>query len=281
MSDTISQLLQLGCEQLSSSSDSARLDSEILLADVLQENRTYLFTWPERLVNAAQRQNFIDLLDRRRAGEPIAYIVGEQEFWSMPLKVTPDTLIPRPETELLVELALQRIPSGSKLNILDLGTGTGAIALAIARERPGCTVTGIDQSLQAITIAKENAVTLGIGNVSFMSGHWFRSITADQKFDIIVSNPPYIALHDPHLSQGDVRFEPATALTSGDDGLDDIREISDQARHFLAPEGWLLIEHGYDQGEQITDLLTTLDYQNITDYNDLAKLPRIITAQIN
>ena len=279
MPNTISQLLQLGSEQLSPTSDSARLDSEILLAYVLQENRTYLFTWPEKTLTTTQHQCFIDLLERRRSGEPIAYIVGEQEFWSMSLRVTPDTLIPRPETELLVELCLEKITPGTNKKILDLGTGSGAIALAIAKECPECQVTGIEQSRQALIIAEGNAQNLKIKNVHFQHGHWFQQIAPDDNFDIIVSNPPYIAIHDPHLSQGDVRFEPETALTSGLDGLDDIRKIASQARRFLATDGWLLLEHGYDQSTLITELLTSLNYKNITDHNDLANLPRVVVAQ--
>ena len=276
---TITQTLQHATEQFSVSSDSARLDAEILLAFVLNENRTYLFTWPEKEITTEQTNTFNDLLKRRLNGEPIAYIVGEQEFWSMPLKVTPDTLIPRPETELLVELALQQIPIDKVQNILDLGTGSGAIALAIAKERPQCAVTGIDQSKQALIIAEENALNLNIKNARFQHGHWFRELNPGQQYDVIVSNPPYIACHDPHLSKGDVQFEPDSALSSGSDGLDDIREIAEQARQFLTPDGWLLVEHGYDQHTAITELFHTLGYKNITDHKDLADLPRIITAQ--
>lgn len=276
---TISQLLQHATEQLISSSDTARLDSEILLAYVLTENRTYLFTWPEKEITDQQSQHFSELLQRRTNGEPIAYIVGEQEFWSMPLKVTPDTLIPRPETELLVELALHSIPSKTTQKILDLGTGSGAIALAIAIERPTCTVTGIDQSKQALIVAVENAQNLNIKNVSFRHGHWFKELTQQLHYDVIVSNPPYIASQDPHLSKGDVCFEPDSALSSGVDGLDDIREIADTARQYLTPGGWLFMEHGYDQSTAITELLASLDYKNITDHNDLAGQPRIVSAQ--
>lgn len=266
---------------LSTTSDTARLDVELLLAFVLNENRTYLFTWPEKKITEKQNEHFSDLLSRRINGEPIAYIVGKQEFWSMPLKVTPDTLIPRPETELLVELALQQISTDTKLNILDLGTGSGAIALAIAKERSQCAVTGIDQSKQALIIAEENAQNLAINNVHFQHSHWFRELTPGQQYDVIISNPPYIASHDPHLSEGDVHFEPDSALTSGYDGLDDIREIADEARQFLLPDGWLFMEHGYDQSTTITELLTSLGYKNIKDHNDLANLPRVIAAQYN
>ena len=226
MKNSLSYLLQFGNEQLSVTSDSARLDSEILLAYVLQENRTYLFTWPEKTMTSTQYQYFIDLLERRRRGEPIAYIVGEQEFWSMPLKVTADTLIPRPETELLVELSLEKIPPGTHKKILDLGTGSGAIALAIARERPACSVTGIEQSRQALIVATENAQSLKIKNVHFQHGHWFQPLGNEVNLDMIVSNPPYIALHYPHLSSGYVRFYAATALSCGFGGMDDLSEIA-------------------------------------------------------
>jgi len=279
MLNTISKLLQHASEQLTPTSDSVRLDSEILLAFVLNENRSYLYTWPEKEITTEQIEHFNALVKRRSYGEPIAYIVGEQEFWSMPLKVTPNTLIPRPETELLVELALQKIAAGSNKRILDLGTGSGAIALAIAKERPSCEVTGTDRSKQALCIAQENALHLNIKNATFSPGHWFKEITSEKYFDIIVSNPPYIACHDPHLSQGDVRFEPDSALTSGADGLDDIHEIAEQARQHLKADGWLLMEHGYNQGTAIIARLISLGYRNIIDHKDLADLPRVITAQ--
>lgn len=278
---TITQTLQRATEQLRTSSDTARIDSEILLTFVLNENRTYLFTWPEKVITEKQNEYFSELLLRRIHGEPIAYIVGEQEFWSMPLKVTPDTLIPRPETELLVELALQQIPIDNVQNILDLGTGSGAIALAIAKERPLSGVTGIDRSKQALIIAEENAQNLNIKNAHFQHGHWFRELTPGQQYDVIISNPPYIASQDPHLSKGDVRFEPGSALSSGIDGLDDIHEIAEHARQFLKTGGWLFLEHGYDQSKAITERLSTLNYKNITDHNDLAGLPRVIAAQYN
>lgn len=276
---TISQLLQHATEQLNKTSDTARLDSEILLAYVLNENRTYLFTWPEKEITELQGQNFSKLLHRRMKGEPIAYIIGEQEFWSLPFKVTPDTLIPRPETELLVELSLQKIPPDANFNILDLGTGSGAIALAIAKERPLCRITGIDQSRQALIVAEDNAHNLKITNVHFQHSHWFHELNTTPQYHLIVSNPPYIASHDPHLSQGDVRFEPDSALSSGPDGLNDIREIADQARQFLVTGGWIFIEHGYDQSTAITNLLAHLDYKNIIDHKDLADLPRVASAQ--
>lgn len=276
---TITQTLQQATAQLSPTSDTARLDAEILLAFVLNENRTYLFTWPEKQITADQEDSFTQLLKRRLAGEPIAYIVGTQEFWSLSLKVTPDTLIPRPETELLVELALQQIPDDAQQNILDLGTGSGAIALAMAKERPACRVTGIDQSKQALIVAEDNARNLQITNVQFQQGHWLRELDPSMQFDVIVSNPPYIASHDPHLFQGDVRFEPDAALASGIDGLNDIREIAVQARALLPAEGWLFLEHGYDQSQAISELLAQLGYKNITDHNDLANLPRVVAAQ--
>jgi release factor glutamine methyltransferase len=276
---TITQILQHATEQLKQTSDSARLDSEILLAYTLNESRSYLYTWPDKQLTPEQASQINELLNRRHNGEPIAYIVGQQEFWSMPLKVTPDTLIPRPETELLVELALQKIPADSKQHILDLGTGSGAIALAIAKERSACQVTGVEHSRQALVIANENAQQLGIRNVSFMHGHWFSSLDNSQRFDLIVSNPPYIACADPHLSQGDVRFEPETALSSGSDGLDDIRWIADGARRFLKTGGWLFMEHGYDQGPTIESLLSEYHYKNIIDHKDLAGLARVVAAQ--
>ena len=276
---TITQSLQQATEQLNTKSDSARLDSEMLLAFALDQNRSYLYTWPDKTLTSQQQSHFQEFVNRRLAGEPIAYIVGQQEFWSMPLKVTPDTLIPRPETELLVELALEKIPLNTEQHILDLGTGSGAIALAIARERPACQVTGIEHCKQALIVACENARQLGINNIAFIDGHWFSPLEQSKRFDLIVSNPPYIPAADPHLSQGDVRFEPDSALSSGADGLDDIRQIAEDARRFLRPGGWLFIEHGYDQGAAVTSLLCQHHYKNVIDHKDLAGLPRVVAGQ--
>jgi len=219
--------------KLKGMSGSAQLETEILLAHVLECNRTYLRTWPEQKLTPEQQTQFQQFISRRAAGEPIAYITGKRDFWDMTLQVTPDTLIPRPETEHLVELALEKIPPGSQWQIADLGTGCGAIALAIARERPQCKIFATDQSTAALTVAQNNARHLGIKNISFMEGDWLEPFSnqqvgqqAEQRFEMIVSNPPYIRPDDQHLGQGDLRYEPVQALCSKPDGLADIQAIA-------------------------------------------------------
>ena len=279
MSFSVSQLLKQASKQLEAVSDSNQLDAELLLAHALDKNRTWLHTWSDSELSAAQQQQFDTLLQRRLQGEPIAYILGEQAFWSLTLKVTPDTLIPRPETEQLVELALEKIPVDANWQILDLGTGSGAIALAIAHERPGCKVMAIDQSAQALQVARHNAEQHHISNVQFIQSHWFTAL-GEQGFQLIVANPPYVCENDPHLSQGDVRFEPLAALAGGTDGLDDLRIIVDQARQFLEPGGWLILEHGYDQAEAVQKLLIKHGYQQVQSLRDLAGQPRNTLAQL-
>ncbi len=224
---SIRQLLEQATRLLHS--DSARLDAELLLACVLDKPRSHLHAWPERVPSPAARLRFAALLQRRAAGEPVAYLTGVREFWSLPLTVTADTLIPRPETETLVALALEKIPAGSSARIADLGTGSGAIALALARERPRCQVIATDASSTAVAVANRNARQLGIANVEFLTGNWCEPLPATP-FDLIVSNPPYIPQDDPHLGQGDVRFEPRQALAAGPEGMDDLRAIASCAR---------------------------------------------------
>jgi release factor glutamine methyltransferase len=271
---SIESLLRAAQQLLQTSSDSPRLDVEILLAHTLKQSRTYLRTWPQQLITAEQAAHFHDLLSRRANGEPIAYLTGQRDFWDMTLAVSPDTLIPRPETERLVELALEKIPADASWHIADLGTGSGAIALAIARERPHCHLLATDLSVAALDIAHHNAQRLGVRNIRFSSGHWFAPLAGEQ-FQLIVSNPPYIHPDDPHLRQGDLRFEPPSALQSGADGLADIRIICDQARQHLQPPGWLLLEHGYDQGPAVQELLSTLGYTQVSVYEDLAHNERV------
>ena len=203
-------------------SPTAQLDAELLLAFVLEKPRSYLYTWPDKTVTEAQVAAFMTLLERRQRGEPVAYLLGRQGFWTLDLQVAKHTLIPRADTELLVESALQLADASSTLKVLDLGTGTGALALALASERPLWAVTGVDRIESAVALAQNNQRQLQLANVEFLSSHWFSALTA-QRYDLIVSNPPYIADNDPHLQQGDVRFEPLSALVSGPDGLDDIR----------------------------------------------------------
>ncbi|WP_455217793.1 peptide chain release factor N(5)-glutamine methyltransferase [Kaarinaea lacus] len=271
---TIKHTLQDARIKLADTGDTARLDAEVLLAWALDCDRAYLHTWPEKELTPEQLQSFHQLVDRRSSGEPVAYITGHREFWNMTLQVTPDTLIPRPETELLVETVLEKIPIDARWNIADLGTGSGAIALAIARERPGCKVIATDNSAAALAIARENARRLDINNVHFIEGHWFQPIEHEQ-FEVIVSNPPYVHPHDPHLQKGDLRFEPTQALQSIPDGMRDLRIISNAARSHLVPPGWLVLEHGYDQGKAIKAQLTKMGYVDVSVKEDLAQNERI------
>ena len=273
---TIRMLLAQAAELLAT--ESPRLDAELLLAGSLGKNRSYLYTWPEAIPAAEIRARFHDLLARRAAGEPIAYLLGQREFWSLPLSVTPATLIPRPETETLVALALQRIPADADACIADLGTGSGAIALAIARERPRCRIIATDISQDALTVAAANAERLGLANVQFIAGDWCAALP-DMAFDLIVSNPPYIAEDDIHLTRGDARFEPRHALASGPEGMDALQHITRCASTRLRPHGWLLLEHGYEQAQPATRLLRASGYEQVHDYPDDAGLGRVISGR--
>lgn len=250
-------------------SDSPRRDAEILLEYVTGKGRTWILAFGETELTDAQRQQLAALLARRRRGEPIAHLIGEREFWSLPLFVSPATLIPRPDTECLVEQALARLPAAS-CRILDLGTGTGAIALALASERPDCDVTAVDRMPEAVALAQRNATRHAITNVRILQSDWFSAL-AGNRFEMIVSNPPYIDEQDPHLSQGDVRFEPLTALVAGDQGMADIKHIIERARAVLMPEGMLLLEHGWQQGTAVRDAFVRAGYHDVEtcrDYGD-------------
>ena len=279
MLSSIKNILQKASYILSPYSDTARLDSEVLLAFILEENRTFLHTWPEQILSESQQQKFNTLIQRRKAGEPVAYIIGTQEFWSLNLKVSPDTLIPRPETELLVEQALQQIPKDSNWIILDAGTGSGAIALAIASERPACQLVATDISLANLCLAQSNAIINNINNITFIAANWLKPFIADFQFDMVVSNPPYIVENDPHLQQGDVRFEPLRALTAGKNGLDDIKVIIQQAYTHIRPGGWLLIEHGYHQADDVIKLMKQQTYVSIEYLRDYGGQPRLSLAK--
>jgi len=254
--------------------DAARLDAEVLLAHVLDKPRSHLCAWPERALTPEQATHYAALVARRAGGEPIAHILGRREFWSLDLDVTPATLIPRPETELLVELALARIPADAAPAVADLGTGTGAIALAVARERPRCRVTATDRSAAALEVAHRNAARLGIGGIDFRHGAWYAPLGAG-RYDLILSNPPYVRAGDPHLAQGDVRFEPPGALVAGTDGLDDLRSIVAGAPAHLHSGGWLLVEHGYDQGDAVAALFRAAGFADIGTVRDLNGQPRV------
>jgi len=254
--------------------DSPRLDAELLLAHALGKPRAWLYAHAEDAPDAAAAAAFDALVARRAAGEPLAYLVGTRDFWSLALHVTPATLIPRPETELLVELALQRIAPEAAARIADLGTGSGAVALAIARERPRACVLATDASGAALEVARANALRLGLANVEFAQGDWCAALGA-ARFDLIVSNPPYLADADPHLQQGDLRHEPATALVSGSDGLDAIRVLARDALAHLGIGAWLLLEHGHDQGEAVRALLRQVGYAQVFTTADLEGRERV------
>ncbi|HEY0893652.1 MAG TPA: peptide chain release factor N(5)-glutamine methyltransferase [Cellvibrio sp.] len=267
---SIAQCLQLSPE-LDAISDSARLDIELILCHVLQKNRTYLFTWPDKVLSIEQAETFQIFFNRRKSGEPIAHILGQREFWSLPLSVNNSTLIPRPDTELVVELVLELFVDDApqqKRGCLDLGTGTGAIVLAIASEKPDWQLVGVDKSADAVALAEQNRDQLHFSHVQIKQSDWFSAIPA-QQFDVIVSNPPYIDPQDPHLAQGDVRFEPRSALIADNHGLADIELIIQQGWNYLREQGWLLLEHGYDQGQSVRDLFYARGFTQVETRRDL------------
>lgn len=263
----------LAAARASLAGDSVALDAELLLAHCLEKNRAYLFAWPEREVAAGQEAAFRALLARRVAGEPVAYLIGRREFWSLSLAVDASTLIPRPDTERLVEVALELVPS-TRSRVLDVGTGTGAVALALASERPAWSLCGVDIEPAAVALAQRNAQALALTNVEFLQSNWFAAVPA-QRFDAIVGNPPYIDAADPHLQSGDVRFEPRSALVSARQGLADIDAIAAGACAFLSDGGWLLLEHGYRQGEAVRALLAAHGFAAVQTWRDYGDNERV------
>ncbi|BBN58807.1 peptide chain release factor N(5)-glutamine methyltransferase [Hydrogenovibrio marinus] len=276
---TIAEALNLGRNTLTS--ESPLLDAEILLAYTLDKDRTYLFTWPEHELSAQQAEHFSELLKKRQVGVPVAHLTGNKEFWGLDFKVTSDTLIPRPDTEILVEQALLKIKQlhqdGLNARVLDLGTGSGAIICALKHEAPYIEALAVDLQPAALTVAKQNAEQHGL-SIDFRTGSWFEPMV-NARFEVIVSNPPYIVENDPHLSQGDVRFEPLTALTSGQDGLEDIRTLISESRNHLVEGGWLLIEHGFDQEVALQKLFADNSFEQVETIYDYGHNPRVTLGQ--
>mgnify|MGYP000032360680 CR=1 FL=1 len=271
---TIAELLTASRQRLADVSDSASLDSELLLCHCLNKNRTYLRAWSDKVVAADVLARFEGLLARRAGGEPVAYIMGERGFWTLDLQVSPATLIPRPETELLVETVLSLLADRDTAKVIDLGTGTGAIALALASERPNWQLLGCDVQAEAIALAERNRQRYQLANIELVHSSWFSAIEP-QRFDAIVSNPPYIDAADPHLHQGDVRFEPRSALVADKQGMADIEHIACASLSFLAPGGYLLFEHGYQQALAVQACLAAEGFVEINTLQDLSGLDRV------
>lgn len=270
---TIATLLREALPLLSDNSDSAALDAEILLCLALEKPRSHLRAWPDRKPEPDQIRHFQALLQQRRQGAPVAYLTGRREFWSRDFQVTPDVLIPRPETELLIEISLTLLPKDQPARLIDLGTGSGIIAITLAKELPQAEVTATDLSPAALNIAQRNAAEHRAYHLRFLHSDWFASVPP-ATFDLVISNPPYIAENDSHLKQGDVRFEPRTALTAPSQGLADIRTIAGEARRYLRTGGHLLIEHGYDQEQAVQSIFRDMGYDKVRTYKDLSGQPR-------
>lgn len=279
MPPTIGEILQTAARELQATSPTPRLDAEVLLMHVCGLDRGALIARGNNTLTDDQQRQLERLLARRRRGEPVAYLTGTREFWSMELNVSPAVLIPRPETEMLVEKALERIPRDAEWTIADLGTGSGAVALAIAKERPRCRVIATDISSQALDVARSNAARFNLTQVEFREGSWLEPLMS-MKLDMIVSNPPYVRADDPHLQQGDVRFEPAQALAAGPDGLDDIWSIILSARGYLQPTAWLLFEHGWDQSNAVGLFLHRHGYRNIVCHPDIGGRDRVTACRL-
>jgi release factor glutamine methyltransferase len=256
------------------------LDARILLAHAMGRDRAWIAAHAGDPLPRADAKTFFALAKRRRDGEPIAYLTGVREFWGLPFAVSPAVLIPRPETETLVEQALARLEADRDLGVLDLGTGSGAIALAIAHERPRARVVAVDASEEALAVARSNADRLGIVNVDFVRSDWFDRLPPS-RFDLIAANPPYVSQQDPHLREGDARFEPRRSLTPGGDGLDALRAIVGGARAFLVPGGTLVVEHGYDQSDRVRAMFETAGFEHIVSARDLAGIPRVVAGRVS
>ncbi|GAA0858270.1 peptide chain release factor N(5)-glutamine methyltransferase [Aliiglaciecola litoralis] len=276
LQSSIAQLLNWAYQQLDGG-ESPKLDARVLLSHCLQKNTTYLLTWPEKIPSPEQVNQFQQLVLQRQTGRPVAYLIGYRDFWTLQLEVSENTLIPRPETELMIELALQ-LPLPEQAKVLDLGTGTGAIALSLAKENPAWSVTAVDVVDEAVDLAKRNAKSNGIADVEFFQSDWFTQL-GSTKFDLIVSNPPYVEANSEYLDEGDVRFEPKSALTSGVDGMDDIKHIVATAPTYLNKGGWLMIEHGFQQSELVAETFRHHHFSDILHHQDLNGALRITQAK--
>lgn len=276
----LDELLARGAARLAQAgSPSPRLDAEVLLCHVLKVNRTWLYTWGDRPLDTFPRARFEALIAARAAGQPVAYLTGQREFWGLSLATSAQTLIPRADTETLVEVLLELAVTESG-RLLDLGTGTGAIALAFASERPGWKILGVDCVADAVALAETNAQRLGIANVGFQRSDWFSSLV-DERFSLIAANPPYVDAGDPHLGQGDVRFEPSSALIAADGGLADLRHLIEQGATHLLPGGWLALEHGHDQGPRVRALFVAQGYTAVATRRDLSGQERVTFGQLS
>jgi release factor glutamine methyltransferase len=275
---TLKYAITMGANELKGS-DTPKLDCELILLFVMAEHRNILFTHPDQLLNKAQQTHFMELIARRKNGEPVAYIIGTQGFWDLDLNVSPETLIPRADTESLVEWVLEQ--NFKPMSILDLGTGTGALALALASELPNAQILGLDLIDKAVALAEENRQRNNINNARFIQSSWFDQVSSHLKFDLIVSNPPYIDKQDFHLEQGDVRFEPKTALVSDDEGFADLFLIADQAKAFLTPNGTLLMEHGWQQADGVQKKLKSAGYYGVGSGKDYGGNQRFTYGFLN
>ena len=273
---TIGEALSQITEELTGISDTPHLDAELLLMNSLNQSKAHLLAYPENQLTAQQMNNIAENLKRRKQGEPMAYILGHKEFWSLDFEVTPDVLIPRPETEHLVEWTLNHLPEKEKIYVADLGVGSGAIAVALAYERPGWEIHATETSPAALKIARINAEKYQLSNIQFYSGHWCEPLPR-RDYSAILSNPPYIDENDPHLET--LKFEPREALNGGKEGIESISEIVPQAWDFLAENGYLIIEHGYDQKDKVIALMENVGYKNVEDHQDLAGKPRFVIGK--
>ncbi len=272
MYQTLAEALKWASPQLLDISDTPKLDAEVMLLHIIHKQRGYLYTWPDERLTSMQVDEYTKMVARRVLGTPIAHIVGEREFWSLPFMVNPTTLIPRPDTEILVETALN-LPLAENAQVLDLGTGTGAIALSLAYEKSQWQITAVDKIIEAVALAKANRAQLKLEQVNIVQSDWFESVDC-YDFNLIVSNPPYIDETDVHLDQGDVRFEPQSALTASEHGFADLYHIADCARDYLAPGGYLLLEHGFGQALQLRAKMIELGYENVATVRDFGSNDR-------